>query len=112
MRRALAQWTMEVVLPSLLPGLSVPEVQDLDQLDERMETHMKPWNEQIKAEGRAEGQVRILVRQAHQKFGESCASALAALLDTVKSEAVLDEVGDWLLTCRSGNALLTKVREI
>ena len=55
LRRALAQWTMEVVLPSLLPGLSVPEVQDLDQLDERMETHMKPWNEQIKAEGRAEG---------------------------------------------------------
>ena len=116
MRRALAQWTMEVVLPSLLPGLSVPEVQDLAQLDGWMETHMKPWSEQIeakgRAEGRAEGQVRILVRQARRKFGESCASALAALLDTVKSEAVLDEVGDWLLTCRSGNALLAKVREI
>ena len=101
-------------------GLSVPEVQDLAQLDGWMETNMKPWSEQIeakglakgRAEGRAEGQVRILVRQARRKFGESCASALAALLDTVKSEAVLDEVGDWLLTCRSGNALLAKVREI
>ena len=123
LRRALTKCIIEL-LPLRLPGLSVPEVQDLAQLDGWMETHMKPWSEQIeakglakgraegRAEGQAEGQVRILVRQARRKFGESCASALAALLDTVKSEAVLDEVGDWLLTCRSGNALLAKVREI
>ena len=131
LRRALAKCIIKL-LPLHLPGLSVPEMQDLDQLDGWMETHMKPWNEQIKAEGRAEGraegqaegraegqaegraegQVRILVGQARQKFGEACASALAALLGPVKSEAVLDEVGGWLLTCRSGNALLAKVREI
>ena len=132
LRRALTTLIMEVVLPLRLPGLQIPEVQDLDQLDGWMETNMKPWSESIRAEARAEalaegeakgeakglaegeakGQVRILVSQARRKFGESAASALAALLGTVKSEAVLDEVGGWLLTCHSGDALLAKIREI
>ena len=77
---------------------------------------MKPWSESIRAEalaeGEAKGQVRILVSQARRKFGDSCASALAALLGTVTSEAVLDEVGAWLLTCSSGDALIAKVHEI
>lgn len=81
---------------------------------------MKPWSEYIRAEARAEalaegeakGQVRLLVSQARRKFGESAASALAALLGTVTSATVLDEVGAWLLTCRSGDALLAKIREI
>ena len=48
---------MKRVLPSRLPGLSVPEVQELDQLDRWMETNMKPWSEHFKAEG----QVRMIV---------------------------------------------------
>ena len=89
---------------------------------------MKPWSESIRAEARAEalaeaeakglaegeakGQVRILVSQARRKFGDSCASAMAALLGTVTSETALDEVGVWLLTCPSGDALIAKIREI
>ena len=37
---------------------------------------------------------------------------MAALLGTVTSETVLDEVGAWLLTCPSGDALIAKIREI
>ena len=77
---------------------------------------MKPWSESIRAEalteGQAKGQVRILVSQARRKFGDSCASAMAALLGTVTSETVLDEVGAWLLTCPSGDALIAKIRKI
>ena len=128
LRRALALWIINVVLPSRLPGVSVPEAQDLDQLAGWMETNMKPWSEYIRAEalaegeakglaqgeakGRAEGRIRQLVSMARQKFGESAASAMAALLGTVTSEAVLDEVGQWLLSCRSGDALIAKLREI
>lgn len=53
-----------------------------------------------------------MVSQARQKFGEASADAMAALLEPVASGAVLDEVGSWLLTCRSGDALVAKVREI
>ena len=37
---------------------------------------------------------------------------MAALLGTVTSETALDEVGVWLLTCPSGDALIAKIREI
>ena len=85
---------------------------------------MKPWSESIRAEARAEalaegqakgeakGRVSLLVSMARRKFGDSCASAMAALLGTVTSEAMLDEVGAWLLTYSSGDALIAKVREI
>lgn len=128
LRRAVAKLITEVVLPLRLPNLKVPAVQDLDQLDGWLETNMKPWSEHIKAEalaeglakGRAEslaeglvkGRVSLLVSPARQKFGEASATAMAALLEPVTSEAVLDEVGNWLLTCSSGDALLAKVREI
>ena len=132
LRRAVAKLITEVVLPLRLPNVKVPAVQDLDQLDGWLETNMKPWSEHIKAEalaeglakGRAErqaeslaeglvnGRVSLLVSQARQKFGEASATAMAAQLEPVTSEAVLDEVGNWLLTCRSGDALIAKVREI
>ena len=64
------------------------------------------------AEGLVKGRVSLLVSQARQKFGEASADAMAALLEPVASGAVLDEVGSWLLTCRSGDALVAKVREI
>ena len=85
---------------------------------------MKPWSESIRAEalaegeargearGEAKGRVSLLVSMARRKFGDSCASAMAALLGTVTSETVLDEVGAWLLTCPSGDALIAKIREI
>ena len=77
---------------------------------------MKPWSESIRAEalakGYAKGRVSLLVSMTRRKFGDSCASAMAALLGTVTSEAVLDEVGAWLLTCSSGDALIAQVREI
>ena len=81
---------------------------------------MKPWSESIRAEalaegeakGYAKGRVSLLVSMARRKFGDSCASAMAALLGTVTSETVLDEVGAWLLACPSSDALIAKVREI
>ena len=88
------------------------------------EQFRKQWHEQqgeqFRAEGRAEGlaegltegRLTQLVSMARQRFGEASASTMAALLGPVPSEAVLDEVGTWLLTCSSGDALIAKIREI
>ena len=81
---------------------------------------MITWPEQIEAEGFAqgfaqglvEGPIALLVNLARQKFGEASASAMAALLDSVTSEAVLDDVGTWLLKCSSGEAFLAKIRNV
>ena len=78
------------------------------------------WIEQWKAAGRAEaraearveGGVAMLVCMARQRFGEAAATAIADLLKPVTSEAALDEVGTYLLTCENGDALIAKIRQI
>ena len=112
LRRALSAWIMKALLPSRLPGVSIPEAEDLRQVDAVLEAGMTTWSEQFKSEGRAEGQIGLLVSMARQRFGEASASTMAALLGSVKSEAALDDVGKWLLSCKSGDALIAKIREI
>ena len=93
---------------------------------------MTTWIEQAKAAGRAEGhtagraegrtagrakgltegRVGVLVSMARKRFGEAAAATMAALLGSVESETVLDEVGTYLLTCENGDALIAKIRQI
>ena len=93
---------------------------------------MTTWSEQLRAEGRtegsaegrtegraeglaeglAEGRVKQLVSMARQRFGEAVASTMSALLGSVRTESALDEVGTWLLTCETGDALIAKIRQI
>ena len=81
---------------------------------------MTTWSEQLRAEGRteglaegrAEGKVGLLVSMARQRFGEAVASTMSALLGSVRTESALEEVGTWLLTCETGDALIAKIRQI
>ena len=65
-----------------------------------------------RAEGLAEGKIGLLVSMARQRFGEAVASTMAALLGSVRTESVLEEVGAWLLTCETGDALIAKLQQI
>ena len=85
---------------------------------------MITWSEQLKAEGRTEGRAEgraegrtegrtgLLVSMARQRFGEAVASTMSALLGSVRTESALEEVGTWLLTCETGDALIAKLRQI
>ena len=73
---------------------------------------MKAWSAQLKAEGRAEGRAGLLVSMVRQRFGEAAARTTAALLGSVTSEAALEEIGAYLLTCENGDALIAKIRQI
>ena len=78
------------------------------------------WIEQAKAAGRAEGlaearaegAVAMLVSMARQRFGEAAATTMADLLELGTSEAALEEIGTYLLTCENGDALIAKIRQI
>ena len=96
-----------MLLPSRLPGASVAEVGELTRWDE-LEAAVVTWSEQLRAEGR----VRLLVSMARKRFGEAVASTLSALLGSVWTESALDEVGTWLLTCETGDALIANIRQI
>ena len=112
-----------MVLPSRLPGASVADVGEFTEWEE-LEAAMTTWSEQLRAEGRtegraegrteglAEGRVNQLVSMARQRFGEAVASTMSALLGSVRTESALDEVGTWLLTCETGDALIAKIRQI
>ena len=127
LRRTLVVWIIRGLLPSRLPGVRIPEVADLWDLEE-LEVAMTNWSEQLKAEGRAEGvaeglakgvaeglakgRVGTLVSIARRRFGEAAASTMAALVGSVRSEAALEEIEGHLLTSENGDALLAKIRQI
>ena len=64
------------------------------------------------AQGMAQGRVDLLVRQAKLRFGTGVAGRMAALLADVSDTSRLDEAGEWLLKCDSGEALLERLPAI
>ena len=81
---------------------------------------MATWREQAMAagraeglaEGRIEGRVWVLVSMTRHRFGEAAASTVAASLESVTSEAALEVIGTYLLTCPDSDALIAKIRQV
>ena len=96
----------------------------VDALGERTITWTEKWKANYIAEGRAEGlaegraaglaegRVGLLVSMTRQRFGETVASTVSALLGSVRTEPALEQVGTWLLTCKTGDALIAKIRQM
>ena len=68
------------------------------------------WEEAKVAEGVAQGRVALLHRLAALRFGADVAGQVSALLADVTDVAHLDEAGEWLLECDTGEALLARLR--
>ena len=62
------------------------------------------------AEGEAQGRVALLRRQAQWRFGTDVAGQVTALLADVADVSRLDEAGEWLLECDTGETLLARLR--
>ncbi len=77
LRRDMATWVRRAVLPARLPGVEIPELQDLQEtqimLQERAATWPKEWMAQGykkgREEGREEGRRVALTELAEEKFG-------------------------------------------
>jgi flagellar biosynthesis/type III secretory pathway protein FliH len=52
----------------------------------------------------------LLLRQAHKRFGDACAAALTPLLEQCDNPETLAEIGEWIITYDTGEALLAQVR--
>src|SRR5713101_4475530 len=114
---------------TLFPIMSIPEVQDLGEVQTMLAERVIEWTQQWKEEGLREGRREglqeglqegrqqgleaeraLLMRQARSRFGEACAEALAPLLERCEETEALAEVGEWIVTCDSAEALLDRVR--
>ena len=110
---------ISVLVPRRFPEASVAEERELTEWDE-LEAAMTTWGEKLMAkgrtqgrvEGRTEGRVGLLVSMARERFGEPVAGTISGLLGSVRTESSLDEVGTWLLTCETGDALIAKIRQM
>lgn len=114
LRAAITNWFLEVVLTVFLPEDKLAELRDLRDLVEvrqMLSENMVKWSDEWLAKGLTQGQRSILVRQAHVRFGAGTAAAFADQLERVNSAEALGAIGEWLLTCASGEALLAKMRE-
>lgn len=114
--RAFAVWISEV----LIPDLGVPDAAksyDLREILDMLETESLTWADRMRAEGRDEGRAegrregerKLLLRQARIRFGEALARSLAAKLEGIADADRLEEIGEWLLVCDSGDALLARL---
>ena len=77
LRRALTVWIHRVVLQRLVPGTTIPPVNELKEIEsmlaERVVEWTKTWKEQGieegRKEGRKEGEIVVLERQLTRRFG-------------------------------------------
>lgn len=73
LRRALTQWLTRVLLPSRIPGATVPEVEKLEEVSPMITDNAIdwtiPWKEDGRREGRREGEIAVLTRLLTRKFG-------------------------------------------
>ncbi|MDE0105628.1 MAG: hypothetical protein OXN89_24890 [Bryobacterales bacterium] len=109
---AFAAWITHVVLPDL--GVVNVRVSDnLTEVLEMLEQEPRTWADRIRAEERAEMQrsmVAMLLEMAKLRFGGGAAERLAKLLDGITDTDRLKDIGKWLVTCESGEALLARLR--
>ena len=109
-----------------LPELGVEDALRSDTLEEvleMLETEPRTWADRIRDEGlrerpAAEGLERglererkLLLRLARVRFGDSLTRSMATLLEPVTDADRLEEIGEWLLVCDSGEALLARLRQ-
>ena len=78
---------------------------DLERVLDMLETESLTWADRM----RAEGERKLLLRQARIRFGEALARSLAARLEGIADADRLEEIGEWLLVCDSGDALLARL---
>ena len=130
---AFAAWISEV----LIPDLGVTDAAKSDNLKEvldMLEAESLTWADRMRAEGHDEGlrkgrregrrdglhkghregerkgERNMILRLARVRFGEQLADSLAVPLEGIADVDRLEEIGEWLLTCESGEALLARLQ--
>ena len=130
---AFAAWITHVRLPEL--GVEDALRSDtLEEVLEMLETEPRTWADRIRDEGREQGrdegreegrdegreegreqglerERKLLLRQARVRFGDTLERSMATLLEAVTDADRLEEIGEWLLVCDSGEAFLARLRQ-
>jgi hypothetical protein len=73
LRRAMVVWINRVALRRLIPGEAIPEVSELQEIDNMLAERVVQWTEKWKQEGmqqgKQEGEIALLQRLLQRRFG-------------------------------------------
>ena len=120
--RAFLDWAVQVLIPLKFPDVDWGRIEDLTEGLTMLAETAKKWTEEWFAEGREsglqeglergleQGQRGMAVRLARLRFGDAAAERLSPLLDRIADQAVLAEVGDWVIECGDASDLLSRAR--
>ena len=117
---AVLAWLGQVHFPMHRIDLEVPELVNVREAITMLQQVGMDWSAKLRAEGRmegriegrTEGQAAVICRQATWKFGLDTADRLAGYLAEITDPERLGEIGEWLLECDSGEALLDRVARL
>jgi hypothetical protein len=119
LRHSFVVWLREAYITSRLPGVSLPELADLEEIRTMLNERIEPWTEQWRQEGLAQGleqglergleqglqsERRLLVRLIRRRFGDEVATRSAVMLDALRDPAELESLGEALLDCVDADA--------
>ena len=114
--RAFWAWMGYAHVPKWRQKMTWPVLRDWREagtmLRESVNEWTTMWMAQGRVEGRTEGQIAVMRRLTARKFGRETADRLAERLAEIPDPERLGEVGEWILECGKGEALLARVARL
>ncbi|AJD48988.1 transposase [Isoalcanivorax pacificus W11-5] len=112
LRRSFTEWLRRVLLPGRLPGITIPAMQELQEVDDMLAERVQEWYAEYErkgllagvAQGRNDEARRILSRLMTQRFGE-LSPAIEARLEAASLER-LELWADRILDATSPEELI------
>ena len=120
LRDVMLRWARRVARRRLELDLEIDDMQterldEPDDLEAYYAARLRAWQDQYRAEGRAEGleqglatERELLCRLVARKFGADTAERLSGLLARIGDTRRLAEVGDWIIDCATGADLIAR----
>ncbi len=115
--RAFLVWRRRVLLPSRIPDVEISALHTLAEVKAMLAEDTIDWSREWKQQGLEEGfrqglaaERSLLLRMVRKRFGDACAQNLAPLLEGSGDQERLAEIGEWIVTCDTGEAFLARVR--
>lgn len=123
LRHSFVLWLKQVFLRTRLPGVALPELNELEEIHAMLNEDIIPWTELWRQDGlRAglqqglqqslEAERRLLLRLIRRRFDGTTAEQSIPLLERIKQSADFEDLGEALLDCANGDAWLTQLRVV
>ncbi len=125
---ALPGWFNELCVRTRLRNVEAKPVASFKEVPKMLEENFNSWadewiargeerglakgEERGLAKGEVKGRKDLLLRQVRERYGDSTASEIAPTLDAIRSLPTLDDIGVWIVTCETADALLARIRAL